>query len=88
MDRTIQGRQKRNPFLSLMIVGVLLSSVSCEAGAFLLDPLALPDGPALSLSPSGMTLGVGESATVSAPLAKANGSPANPQSLKWESAHV
>jgi uncharacterized protein YjdB len=88
MDRTIQGRQKRNPFLSLMIVGVLLSSVSCEAGAFLLDPLALPDGPAFSLSPSGMTLGVGESATVSATLAKANGSPVNPQSLKWESAHV
>jgi hypothetical protein len=35
-----------------------------------------------------MTLGVGESATISPTLAKANGSPVNPQSLKWESAHT
>jgi hypothetical protein len=88
MGRTIRDRGNRNLLLSLSIVGVLLSSVSCDAGAFIVDPVALPDGPAFSLSPSGMTLGVGESATISPTLAKANGSPVNPQSLKWESAHV
>jgi uncharacterized protein YjdB len=88
MDRTIGGRGKRNVLISLSAVGLLLSSVSCDAGAFLVDPITLPDEPAFSLSPSGMTLGVGDSATISPTLAKANGSPVNPQSLKWESAHA
>jgi hypothetical protein len=85
MDRTIQGRGKRNLFLSLTIVGVLLSSVSCDAGTFLVDPLAAPDQQVFALSPTEMTLGVGESATITPTLVRSNGDPVNPRSLKWAS---
>jgi uncharacterized protein YjdB len=85
MDRTIQGRGKRNLFLSLSIVGVLLSSVSCDAGTFLVDPLAAPDQQVFALSPTEMTLGVGESATITPTLVRSNGDPVNPRSLKWAS---
>jgi hypothetical protein len=85
MDRTIQGRGKRNLFLSLSIVGVLLSSVSCDAGTFLVDPLAAPDQQVFGLSPTEMTLGVGESATITPTLVRSNGDPVNPRSLKWAS---
>jgi hypothetical protein len=43
MDRTTKGRGKWNPFLSLSVIGVLLSSVSCDAGAFIVGPQAVPD---------------------------------------------
>jgi hypothetical protein len=85
MDRTMQGRGKRNLFLSLSIVGVLLSSVSCDAGSFLVDPLAVPDQQVFGLSPTEMTLGVGESATITPTLVRSNGDPVNPRSLRWAS---
>jgi uncharacterized protein YjdB len=85
MDRTIQGRGKRDLFLSLSIAGVLLSSVSCDAGTFLVDPLAAPDQQVFGLSPTEMTLGVGDSATITPTLVRSNGDPVNPRSLKWAS---
>jgi uncharacterized protein YjdB len=85
MDRTTKGRRKRNLWLSLSIVVIFLSSVSCDAGAFVVSIEALPDDLLFSLSPSEMTLAVGESATITASLAKANGTPVNPQALKWTS---
>jgi uncharacterized protein YjdB len=85
MDRTTKGRRKRNSWLFLSIVVIFLSSVSCDAGAFIVSIEALPDDLLFSLSPSEMTLAVGESATITASLAKANGTPVNPQALKWAS---
>jgi hypothetical protein len=85
MDRTTKGRGKWNPFLSLSVIGILLSSASCDAGAFIVGPQAVPDDVVFSLSPSEMTLGVGESATISPTLTKSNGDPVNPRALKWES---
>lgn len=88
MARTTRVARKSKLLLSASIVGVLLLSTSCDEGAFVVDPVALPDVPKFSLSPSSMTLGVGESATITASLAKANGTPVNPQSLKWETVDV
>jgi hypothetical protein len=85
MGRTIQGRGKKNLILSLSIAGVLLSSVSCDAGTFLVDPLAAPDQQVFALSPTEMTLGVGESARITPTLVRSNGDPVNPRSLKWAS---
>lgn len=56
----------------------------CDSG-FVVDPLGTPGDPAFSLSPSEMTLAVGENAKISATLVRANGEAVNPQALKWES---
>jgi uncharacterized protein YjdB len=67
---------------ALTVLGALTLS-ACDP----LDPAGPrpPEEILFSLSPSGITLGVGESATVTPSLARKNGEQVNPKSLKWES---
>jgi hypothetical protein len=61
-----------------------LSLVGCDAGSFITEPIPAGDA-RVSLSPSELTMAVGESATITATVVRENGSTVNPKSLKWES---
>jgi hypothetical protein len=73
---------KRRP-AGLALIGVLVL-FGCETGT-LLEPQAVPDLPAFSLSPTELSIAVGESATITPTLVRSNGSAVNPNSLKWHS---
>jgi uncharacterized protein YjdB len=77
------NRATQRLMVCLTVVGIIALN-ACDAGQFV-GPQLGPDEPSFSLSPSEMTLAVGESATIVAVLAKANGTAVNPNSLKWAS---
>jgi hypothetical protein len=77
------NRATQRLMVCLTVVGIITLN-ACDAGQFV-GPQLGPDEPAFSLSPSELTLAVGESATIEPVLAKANGTPVNPNSLKWAS---
>jgi uncharacterized protein YjdB len=77
------NRATQRLMVCLTVVGIIGLN-ACDAGQFV-GPQMGPDEPAFSLSPSEMTLAVGESATIAAVLAKANGTAVNSNSLKWAS---
>jgi hypothetical protein len=70
--------------LGLLTAAGFLSLMACDAGSFVTDPI-VPDDARVSLSPSELTLGVGESARITATVVRQNGDPVNPRCLKWAS---
>jgi uncharacterized protein YjdB len=67
--------------VAVTVLGAL-ALAACE----MVDPTSPlgPDGLRFSLSPSELTLAVGESATISPVLTRSNGEAVNPSSLRWE----
>jgi uncharacterized protein YjdB len=76
-------RAKKRLLAALVFTGIIILN-ACEA----LDPsgpLAAPDDLAFAISPSEVTVAVGESFTLTPTLVKANGGAVNPKALNWES---
>jgi hypothetical protein len=76
-------RATKRLLAALTFIGVI-GFIGCDAGSFA-GPQLGADAPPFSLSPSEMTLGVGESATITPSLVRSNGAPVNPKSLSWSS---
>lgn len=71
-----------------LILGCLFFISSCDGSADPLGPTETPptqDAVQFSLSPSGLTLKIGETATILPTLTTSKGKAVNPRALKWES---
>jgi uncharacterized protein YjdB len=81
------SRATKRHLVSLAVAACLFPT-ACDNPGDAVGPGENPDNIQFSLSPARITLKIGETAIISPTVNNANGRPANPRSLKWESTNA